>query len=138
MVRRSLRRLTPGPHDRIYDDWFMTEKQFALATTTSDGVADYVTQLRLDLLFFETAVLPDTAVIDGWFFGQVTPSELTDWCGRGATHRHLPIELRCRAPSLEASLASFLRRADRDTLNDYPMHIVKDAEARAARLSRSS
>lgn len=119
------------PHDALYDSWFTSESQLRLLDL--DGYVDaYLTQLRLDLLFFRKVVIPDTAIIDGWFFGQTEPTTILEWCGRGVAPRRLPIEIRCRETSFEASLASFLRRDDRDSLNDYPLQMLRDREAREA------
>jgi hypothetical protein len=121
----------PTQHAAVYDSWFTTESQLR-ALDTATFADDYVTQLRLDLLFFRKVVIPDTAVIDGWFFGQTPPDRLLELCGRGSANRDLPLEVRCRADSLEASLAQFLRRPDREMLNDYPLQLFRDRDAREA------
>jgi hypothetical protein len=118
-------------HQRVYDSWYATEEQLRLLDV-ADYHDNYVAQLRLDLLTFRTAVIPDTAIIDGWFFGQVTPDELSEWCGRGSARIELPIEIRARRATLEESLATVLCRPDRDTLNDYPLQLLRYPEARSA------
>lgn len=135
MGRTGAGLLTPdSTHQRIYDFWFATEEQLRLRALANyaDYQDNYVTQLRLDLLAFKTAIIPDTAVIDGWFFGQVTPEDLAEWCGRGVTRLHLPVEVMTRMPTLESSFATFLRRSDRETLNDYPLQLLNYQDARDA------
>jgi hypothetical protein len=118
-------------NERIYDSWLSTENQLRLSATR-DARFEFHAQLRLDALFFRTLVVPDTAVIDGWYLGQTSPEELVTICGRGTLDRWLPLEIRCREKTLEQSLANFLRRGDRGTLNDYPLQMLRDPEAREA------
>ncbi|GAA2603088.1 hypothetical protein GCM10010399_37410 [Dactylosporangium fulvum] len=90
----------------------------------------YVGQLRLDLLLSRTLVIPDTHFLDGRFFIDIAPPQLSDLVGRGVHNRILPIEVRTRghgAPRrrFAAALRTFLLRGDgAGTLNGFTFNAV--------------
>jgi hypothetical protein len=126
-----VQQLLTVPHASVYDSWFTPENQLRLLNLEYFH-DELVAQLRMDVLLFRKIALTDIAVLDGWFFGQTDPNDLLEQCGRGRLNRALPMTLYCRKPTFEESLATFLFRPDRLTLNDYPLQLLRDPEARNA------
>lgn len=103
---------------------------------------DFRGQLRFDSLLARTLVIPDSHVFDGSYFLRTTPQALVDQLGRaGLGHRAVgALEIRGRETSLEASLAGFLRRPGKPTLNAFVFKSL-DASLRhrlAAELKKTS
>jgi hypothetical protein len=95
---------------------------------------DLLGQLRFDALVTRTLVIPDSHVFDGPYFLRQAPRELALALGRPAedgAEPRLPFEVRGRGDGLAETLATFLRREDRDTLNGFVFKSLDDAMLRS-------
>lgn len=131
---------------RIFSDDYTASGQLAWSLGErgpSDAKAwwreGYLGQLRLDALFNEVLVIPDTHIIDGAYFLHRGPKFLRDALSRGfetGGTPQLPLEVRTRGDGLESSIANFLVRYGKDgspqpRLNGFYFKTLSDSSARA-------
>jgi hypothetical protein len=90
----------------------------------------YLAQLRCDLITSERIVLPDTHLLDGQFFMLFKPEELAAELGLETNTGRRGIELRLRQPTIRDTLASWLVRADKPTLNEFEFKLFRNPELR--------
>lgn len=122
---------------RLLSDLYGCDAQ-AESSDSEEWRDDYLVHLRWDSLVSETLVIPDTDLFDGRYLLTTDPFQLADRLGRTIENPRLPIEVRGRADSLEQSLASFLKRKSRETLNGFPFTAISDGTIKQALVLRLS
>lgn len=94
--------------------------------------ARFLRDLRLDTLLSEQVVIPDTYLLDGGFFLQVTPDRLVSLLGRSGSGQKPALVIRCRKPSIQESLRWLLVDPNNPhgRLNGFPFNAIADASIR--------
>jgi hypothetical protein len=107
------------------DDWRQGRRGFGGRFWAEDLLG----QLRFDTLVARTLVIPDSHIFDGPFFLRQRPGELAIALGRQAkdgAEPMLPFEVRGRGAGLADTLATFLTREGRETLNPFVFKSLDD------------
>lgn len=98
---------------------------------------NYRGQLRFDSLVSRRLVVPDSHVLDGAFFLETPPETLRDELGQPradgrASAGDLPLVVRMRATTFEATLRRFLVAEGSETLNGFTFKSIPDVRAQDA------
>lgn len=98
--------------------------------------AAFLGSLRFDSILSHRLVIPDSHLLDGRFFLSARAADLRREIGRPAQGQtegqlHLPFLFGLRRPTLEQTVAEFLRTDDDEHLNGFSFKSIPDTEARA-------
>lgn len=121
------------PHKRFLSDFYDSVKQRAYPVLQPiEGASDtYLGRLRFDSFLSETVVVIDTQVLDGELFLTEGPKKLLNTLAR-REGEIAPIEVKCRANSLNEALLKFFKSPISDRLRPFSMSILRDDSQRAA------
>jgi hypothetical protein len=121
------------PHKRFLSDFYDSIKQRAFpAIQNIENVSDmYLGRLRFDSLLSEIFVVVDTQLLDGDFFLTNGPKKLLKTLAR-REDEIAPIEVKCRANSLEDALLKFFKSQGSDRLRPFSMSILREDSQRTS------
>jgi hypothetical protein len=116
---------------RLFAETYSATRQRQAASSDPKRWQDEILgRMRLDLISFQTLVVPDTHFFDGRFFLETGPNILGEELRRSKYSTSIPVEVRHRSSTLTDSLAQLLVREE--SLNGFPFNSIQDEGKRSA------